>query len=187
MAYDDHNHLHIFCLYAVHTEGFATIGGKLELDESEADELRRQLAIDSRCLEFGPVAVVTPVVPFLSQVKEALRRRGQWFRGKRVEYYDDETFHGEIPPGDIPFKKQKRFSYQNEFRICVRTNTIDSAPLLIDIGDISHIAAKVASSRLNDLFELKLEPAPNPIAHEVDGGHDPGASPRKMMGSDPGS
>ena len=35
-------------------------------------------------------------------------------------------------------------------------------PISIAIGDISHICATVASSRLNDLPELKLEPAPSP-------------------------
>jgi hypothetical protein len=166
MSYSDYNNLHVLCLYAVHTTGFAKIDGKLELAESEAAELQRQVTIDDRCLKFGPFAVIIPAVPLLSQVKKALQRRGQWFEGKLVEYYDDETFHGEIAPKDIPFKKQKRFSYQNEFRICVQTKTSGSAPLLIDIGDINHIiCAKISSSRLSDLF--KVQRAPNAIAHEV--------------------
>jgi hypothetical protein len=135
MSYSDYNNLHVLCLYAVYTTGFAKIDGKLELAESEAAELQRQVTIDDRCLKFGPFAVIIPAVPLLSQVKKALQRRGQWFEGKLVEYYDDETFHGEIAPKDIPFKKQKRFSYQNEFRICVQTKTSGSDPLLIDIGD----------------------------------------------------
>jgi hypothetical protein len=103
VSYDYHDHFHIFCLYAVHTTGFATIGGKLELSESEAAELQRQVAIDDRCLKFGPFAVFIPATPFLAQVKEALQRRGQWFRWNLVEYYDDETFHGEFAPKPYPF------------------------------------------------------------------------------------
>ena len=158
ISYEYHEHFHIFCLYAVHATGFATVDGKFDLAESEAAELRRQLAIDERCFKFGPFAVITPAVPFLAQLKEALQRRGQWFRGRLVEYYDDETFHGQIPLADIPFKKQKRFSYEKEFRICVHTNTKGDDPLPIDIGDISHISAKVDSSRLKDLLQLKPEP-----------------------------
>jgi hypothetical protein len=167
MSYSDHDDLHIFCMYAVHTTGFATIGGKLELAESQAAELQRQVAIDDRCVEFGPFAVIIHAVPFLSQVKQALQRRGQWFRGKLVDYYDDETFHGELSPKDpkdIPFKKQKRFTWQREFRICVQTNTTGSAPLLIDIGNIAHICAKVPSSRVSEVFKLsKLQPAANQL------------------------
>ena len=147
MSYSDYNNLHVLCLYAVHTTGFAKIDGKLELAESEAAELQRQVTIDDRCLKFGPFAVINPAVPLLSQVKKALQRMGQWFEGKLVEYYDDETFHGEIAPKDIPFKKQKRFSYQNEFKICVQTKTSGNDPLLIANGDISHIiCAKVSST-----------------------------------------
>lgn len=164
MSYSDIDNFHIFCMYAVHTAGFATIGGKLELAESQAAELQRQVAIDERCVKFGPFAVIIHAVPFLSQVKQKLQRNGQWFRGNLVDYYDDETFHGEISPNDpsgIPFKKQNRFAWQKEFRICVQTNTTGSDPLLIDIGNISHICAKVPSSRVGELFKLsKLQPGP---------------------------
>jgi len=75
-----------------------------------------------------------------------------------VTYYDDETFHGEIPPKDIPFRKQKRFSYQHEFRLCIDAPTQQDTPITINIGDLSHICAKVEPSQLNSLFKLKLEP-----------------------------
>jgi hypothetical protein len=165
ISYNYHDHFHIYCLYAVHTTGFATIDGKLELTETEAAELQKQVAIDERCFKSRPFAVIVPAVRFLSQVSETLRGTGHRVRGKLVEYYDDETFHGEIVPDDIPFKKQKGFSYQKEFRICVQTNTIGNDPLLIDIGDISHIcSAKMPSARVSEVFKLfKLEPASNEI------------------------
>jgi hypothetical protein len=153
-SYVYHEHFHVFCLYAVHTTGFDTIAGKLHLAEDRAAELQRQLTIDERCLKFGPFAVFTPAVQFLSQLKEALQRRGQWSRGTLVEYYDEETYHGEFALKDIPFKKQKRFAYQKEFRICVDTNTLGDNPISIDIGDISHICVKIDSSQLNSQFKL---------------------------------
>lgn len=125
-----------------------------------------QFAIDSRCLEFGSHAVVVAVSPFLAQLKEVLQRNGQWFKADLVEYYDDQIFHGEIPPSDIPFRKQKRFSYQKEYRICVQTNTKGTNPISIEMGDISMFSARIDSARLNSLMELKLAPAPQGSAPE---------------------
>jgi hypothetical protein len=160
MAFEFHGYFHIFFLCTVYTTGFELVDGKLDIAENDVAELRRQLLIDERWFKFGPYAVVTPVPPFLAQLKEGLRRSGRWFNAGLVEYYNDETFHGEIAPKDIPFRKQKRFAYQKEFRICVHTGTKGNDPITIEIGDISHICVKVASSQLNDLLQLKLEAAP---------------------------
>jgi hypothetical protein len=165
ISYDHHDNFHIYCLYAVQTTGFGSIGGKLELTESEAAELQKQVAIDERCFKFWPFAVIVPADRFLSHVREPLQGTGHRVRGKLVEYYDDETFHGEITADEIPFKKQKRFSFQKEFRICVDTNTAGTDPLLIDIGEISHFSsAKMPSARVGEVFKLfKLKPASNEI------------------------
>lgn len=161
MAFDYHNYLHLFCLYAVHTVGFECVDGKLDYAPEDAQELQRQLNIDERCLKFGRFAVITPAVPFLDRLREALKRQGCKATAKLVEYYDDEVFHGEIPMADIPFKKQKRFSYQREFRLCVYPSIQKDAAITIDIGDISAICGKVEAARLHSLFEIKSEPAPD--------------------------
>jgi hypothetical protein len=158
VAYDHHNHLHLFCLYAVYTTGLKSKNGKFDVTEEEASQIDVQILIDERCLNFGPFAVITPAVPFLAALKTALQQRGQRFLGQLVDYYDDDTFHGEIPLNEIPFKKQKRFSYQREFRICLQTETQGDDPLIVNIGDIQTICAKVASSKLSSLFHLKREP-----------------------------
>jgi hypothetical protein len=142
----------------MHTVSLESMDKEADLAENEA-ALQTQLRIDERCFKFGPVAVVIQAVPFLAQLKEALRRMGKPARWALVQYYDDETFHGEIDPKDIPFRKQKRFSYQQEFRICIQTNTKGDDPITIDIGDISHICAKRDSSRLNE-FKVQLSLAP---------------------------
>ncbi len=118
--------------------------------------------IDECCFKMGPFAVVVQAVPFVAQLKEALRRHGQKARAALVRYYDDETFHGSIDPQDIPFRKQKRFEYQQEFRICIETNTEGDDPLVLDIGDLSPIAAKIETSQLNDQFKVQLSRAPAP-------------------------
>jgi hypothetical protein len=153
-----HNYLHIFCLYAVHSTGFECIDGKFHCEPTEFEELQRQLMIDERCIKFGKIAVITHAVAFLDQLKKVLRRDGYKARMKLMEYYDDEVFHGEIPVKEIPFRKQKRFRYQREFRLCVDTGTNRESAISIDIGDISHICAKVESDRLPGMFELKPDP-----------------------------
>ena len=163
---NDFDNFHIFCLYTVYTEKFVSTDGDTKfvgthgntnLTESDVAELRKQLVIDDRCLKFGRFAVIVRAVPFLERLKKALQHNGQWFRGKLVEYYDDETFHGEIEQREVPFKKQKRFSYQREFRICVRTNVEGDGPISIEAGDISDICGKTESSQLNGAFDLSLK------------------------------
>jgi len=158
MSFAHHDYIHVFCLYTVHTTGFRIDGlGKIDLCGNSADELQRQLRIDDRCQRFGKYAVVIQPVAFLKQVREALK--GRKFAYHLVQYYDDATFHGTIPPQEIPFRKQKRFSYQQEFRICVYPKIMHSSPITINIGIISNITGKMLSSQLNSQLVVKTEPA----------------------------
>lgn len=152
--YDD---LHVLCLYAVHTTGYDAVDGKFHIAENLVADFKKQFLIDERCLKFGPFAVITSAVPFLAQLKKALQHRKLQGLGRLVEYYDDEVFHGEIAQQDVPFKKQKQFNYQKEFRICVQTSTRGDDPITIDVGDISKICAKVVSSKINSIIEPQLE------------------------------
>jgi hypothetical protein len=154
MSYNHHEFLHLFCLYAVHSSGFECKGGKFHCEPENAKELQRQLNIDERCFQFGKFAVITPAVPFLNLLKAALKSQGYRGSAKLVEYYDEEVFHGEIPAEDIVFRKQKRFSYQREFRLCVDTGTQQDAAITINIGDISSICAKVEAATLPSIFKL---------------------------------
>jgi hypothetical protein len=158
MSFGHHNNLHLLCLYALDSTGFERLNEKTDYAPEDADKRRRQLRIDARCFKLGKFAVVFHAVPFLDQLREALKGQGYMARGKLVEYYDDEVFHGEIPMADIPFRKQKRFSYQREFRLCVEPRTQQNSAITINIGDISHISAKVDSCRLSGHFELRPEP-----------------------------
>ncbi len=161
MAYRHHDYLHILCLYALYTHGFAyEDGGNISCTAGQVDEVRRQLTIDERCFKFGKFAVITPAVPFLSQLRSALVEHGHKATGRLVEYYDDKTFHGEIPVQDAPFKTQQRFSYQREFRICIDPVIQQAGPLSINVGSLSHICAKVDSARLPHLYDVQFETAP---------------------------
>jgi len=160
MAYSHHDYLHILCLYAFYTDGAQYEDGKISCTAGQVDEVRRQLTIDERCFKFGKFAVITQPLPFLSQLREALKNQGYRATGKLVEYYDEETFHGQIPVKDAPFRKQKRFSYQREYRICVHPLIQHDSPLSINVGSLSHICVKVESSKLPHLYELKFGVAP---------------------------
>jgi hypothetical protein len=147
-------------LYAVHSTGVECIDGKFHCEPDEAKELQRQLKIDERCFKFGKFAVITSAVPFINRLEKALKSEGYKARKGLVKYYDEEVFHGEIPVNEIPFKKQKRFSYQREFRLCVDTGIKQDSAITINIGDISDICAKADAARLPGLLELKREPSP---------------------------
>jgi hypothetical protein len=155
VSYGKHDNLNILCLYAVHSTGFECENGKFHCSAEDVARLQRQFDVDQRCLKFGKFAVIVPAVPFLNQLRAALSMQGYSFIGKLVQYYDERTFHGTIPEKEIPFKKQRRFDYQREFRICVQPRILTAGPITISIGDISKISAKVESSQIPRLFQLK--------------------------------
>jgi len=149
IARGHHDHLHVLCMYAIYTSGFTSKAGELECDESQTPELMRQLDIDSRCLKFGSFAVIVNAAPFLNQVKHQFLAQGYRARGRLVEYYDDNSFHGEFPDNEVPFMKQVRFKYQNEFRLAVTPRIASLTPITINIGSIRGLSAKLESSRLS--------------------------------------
>jgi hypothetical protein len=162
MSFNYHDSLNILSLYTIYVSGFEYKDDKFECEEEGAAELRRQLAIDPRCFSLGKFAVVTQAALFIKQLREAMRTQGYKVAGRLVEYYDDETFHGEVPVPEIPFRKQKRFSYQKEYRVCVNSGGAQAKPTRLKIGDISAFSAKMESSRIPTILELKLEQAPDP-------------------------
>ena len=148
------NNLHIFCMYAVHTDGFDLTDGKINYSIEDAEKLKNQLKIDERCFNFGSYAVVVPAVPFIEMVKRSLEAAKWPSKLKLVNYIDSATYHGSIKNEDSPFTKLDKFSYQNEYRICINTGTSGDDPLNINIGDIQDISAIARSIQLNDLFKI---------------------------------
>ena len=131
VSMDYHNHLHIFCMYALYEDGFKTEDGVTEYP------------IDRRCFEFGEYAVMTQALPFINQVHKYCMDNNIEMDGNSVEYYDEKTFHGEIPLKEIPFRKQKRFEYQSEFRFCFNTKTKGDNPITLDIGSIGAFSSRI--------------------------------------------
>jgi hypothetical protein len=160
-SFDFHNHLHLFCMYALTLTGFPLIDGRIDLASDEEYAVRKQFEIDPRCFEFGPYAVIVPGAQFRDKVLNAAR--GRYAPSARsVRYYDERLFHGAFKSDEIPFTKQLRFKHQQEFRFCINTGTTGTSPLLLNIGDISHMSCKIKSSELNRFLQshLRFEPAP---------------------------
>jgi hypothetical protein len=143
MSFDYHNHLHVLCLYTIVIDSIDVNTPDFDIGNAEG-RLRNQLKVDERCFAFGKFAVVIQAAKFRTYLKEFLEREGIICRGNIVQYYDEETFHGEIAPRDVPFRKQKKFAYQHEYRFTVHTNTQGDDPLMLNIGDIENFAQRLS-------------------------------------------
>ncbi len=156
MSFDAYDHLHIYCMSAIVVPEKAMAQPNFETNEIEAEEIRKALTFDERCLKFGEHAVIVDTRAFIGQISKALGRHFR-LRTGLVEYYDEELFHGSFRRDEIALRKQKRFKYQREFRICIDTGTLDNEPITLNIGRIE-ASMKVRSEELNNLFQLRTEP-----------------------------
>jgi hypothetical protein len=150
-SYDD---LNILCMTAIHTGEFACEDGLISLAEEDEDQLHAQLQIDARCLKMGSFAVVMRAGDFVLRAKNAIEAFGYAYNSTLVDYFDPATFHGRFLLAEMPFRKRDTFSYQNEYRICVDTYTKGDNAVVIDIGDISDLAAKMPAVTVNAAFRM---------------------------------
>jgi hypothetical protein len=131
-------------------------------DEIQA-KLQAALQIDTRCLDFGPHAVVVPAEKFLPHLRQSLERCDHWYMADMVEYYDESTFHGEFAAEDVPFRKQSSFAYQKEYRVCLETPTAGNGAVTFEIGDMSSFAIKVRSADINASLKVTLKEPSSPL------------------------
>ncbi len=141
-AYTNADYLNIFCIYAIYTGEALSNATTIEGKQMLAQELKRKLSIDDRCLKFGAFAVVVPANQFLTQMRQQLRTQSYIFEDKLVDYYDDKSFSGEFSDSDVPFKKQIRFAYQSEYRIVVKPRVLANDPITISIGSIENYVSQ---------------------------------------------
>jgi hypothetical protein len=145
--------MHLFCIYALSLPYPAFLQG--DHDEIQAKLQAAASQIDSRCLDFGPYAVIVWPDQFCEKLSQALQQCNYWRKVGMVEYYDEKAFHGDFAQEDVPFRKQSRFAYQKEFRVCLQTPAGDE-PLTFEIGDMSAFATKVRSADINASFKVTL-------------------------------
>jgi hypothetical protein len=157
MSLGETDDLYILCMYAYYTqEPLPTDNPRDVYGEDRLTELAAALQIDPRCLRFGSHAVVVPVCPFMERLKTAAVNQGLRVRADHVRYYDDEVLNGQFHRKDVPFRKQKRFDYQSEYRICVRTLDRSPGPRTFNIGSLRGVGTHMPSEYL--LNALKLSP-----------------------------
>lgn len=140
------DHLHVFCMHAVHT-------GRLDMatvSNENIEELREQLIIPDECRRLGEHAVVVNDVPEFVRRMEAAAgvNRYRMSRGL-VRYYDPGSFHGRFRDVESIFHKQDRHGHRREFRFVIDNGLADDAPLILEIGDISDISQRFAFAELN--------------------------------------
>jgi hypothetical protein len=147
LGFHDHNFLYVYCMYCVYSQWF---------DGIQLSDMEKEIEIDRRCLKFGPYAVIVPVRPFVDRLKKAKENQALRLASGLVEYYDEAIFNGEFSKDDAPFRKQKIFSYQREYRICLETLTRDDVPRTVNIGSLSDIAHRIPSELLPGSIKLGL-------------------------------
>ena len=140
------NHLHVFCLHAVHS-------GSLDManvSNENIEELRKQFIIPDECRALGKHAVVINDVPeFVRRMEAAAQANSYRMARGLVRYYDPESFHGNFRDVESIFHKQDRHSYQREFRFVVDSGFVSDSPLILEIGDLSDITRRFDSAELN--------------------------------------
>lgn len=140
------NHLNVFCVHACHS-------GDLDLSSLSNDNieaLRRELAIDDRCLSLGNHAVVVKDVhEFIKRVESHARAKGYPIARRLIKYYDPDAFHGNFRDIESVFWKQDSYSFQREFRFVINSGSLGEDPLVMNIGDLSDITLRLESSELN--------------------------------------
>ena len=133
------DHLHIFCLHAVHSGSpdMATVSNE------NIEEFRMQFLIPDECRHLGEHAVVVNNVPeFIRRMEAAAAVNNYRVARGLVRYYDPESFHGNFRDVESIFRKQERYSYQKEFRFVIDNGLVSTAPLILEIGDISDITRR---------------------------------------------
>jgi hypothetical protein len=149
-----YSEMHLFCLTTLSIPDPSLLQGNH--DEVQA-KLQAAIHLDERCLNFGPHAVIVSAEKLLPHLRQSLGRCNHWSNAGMVDYYDEATFHGEFALEDVPFRKQSRFAYQKEFRVCLQTPTAGDDPLALEIGDMSAFAIKVRSVDVNASVKVKLK------------------------------
>jgi hypothetical protein len=149
--------LYIYCMYAYHIQEPLPGDDPEEIyGDDRLAELEAALHIDPRCLRFGPHAVVIPYGAFMERFKNTAIDQALSVRADLVRYYDNEILNGQFQLKDVPFRKQKRFDYQREYRISIRTLDRSPLPRTFNFGSLRGLGGYVPSEQVLKAFKLSL-------------------------------
>jgi len=92
----------------------------------------------------------------MERLKKAVIEQALSARADLVRYYDNEILNGQFQLKDVPFRKQKRFDYQREYRISIGTLDRSPLPRTFSIGSLRGLGSYVPSERILKAFKLSL-------------------------------
>lgn len=148
------NYLHVFCLYAGHTNDFG------DFSPDNFDNAVRHLQISDDYNKFGPHSiVVTDGKEFIRRVTQAAKDKGYRIAKGLVQYYDPDTVQdgfGDIYSIRPVFMKRNKFSYQREYRFVIDTHEIGDKHICLDVGDISDITMWCDIDVINRTLSFRL-------------------------------
>ncbi|MCB8769400.1 hypothetical protein [Acinetobacter soli] len=141
-----YNNLKICCFYSP----------KINKDDLDNSVLESRIT-DEMKNDFGEhVVLIYKFNEFIQRIKSLIKHDDiLGIQFKKVNYYAPD-FHGDFARESIPFNKQKRFEFQKESRLVVKTKSHNDKPLILDIGDIRDLAVVFKVEDFNRLdFKIK--------------------------------
>lgn len=155
-----HDRMNVFCMYAVTVpdfeESYETEEERLCAVKKINSMLKLHTTLSEEMLSLGEHAVVIHnVKEFIEKVGAAAKLQGYSTRGRLVDYFDSEIFHGSFEEIESPFKKRSIYSYQNEYRFVFKSSKPEGAKTL-HIGPLDGIAVKLKTNEINSKIEIKL-------------------------------
>ena len=140
------NHIHIYCLHAIHSGNF----NLEEITDENISEFTSELKVPNACLALGEYAVLIQNVPdFVQRLKSVVHAKKYGFARGLVRYYDPDSFHGQFDDMESIFWKQDKFSDHREYRFAIESGLTSDSPLILDIGNIKDIASMLKATELN--------------------------------------
>lgn len=148
------NHLlnhNVFCIYSLNSGGHDTVCAKT------LSSFRQTLELHNSCYGLGLYCVVIlNVAEFVERCRTALDNLDIDYTMDLVEYYDENSLHGNFPPEKLGFQKRSLFAHQREWRIKINMNTVSPSPYVLEVGDLSDIAKLMKTSDFNEQLEITL-------------------------------
>jgi hypothetical protein len=124
----------IYCIYVVKTE--------------EVLKSTEPYKIHNDNKQFGShILLIYDVQRFWDLLTGELNIKGYKFEHGLIEYYDGESYNGEL----TPFHKRKEYSYQSELRFLISNPT--SEPLIIKLGSLKGVSQVI---EMKDLSEIEV-------------------------------
>lgn len=133
----------VFCMYAVNRKANDVFNNR--------EEFLQSLKIYESCFGLGSYcAVILNTPEFISRFRKGLHSRGIPFQHGLVEYFDETSYHGNLPAHELGFHKRRSFAHQSEYRFLLEPFHGIPGPLLIDLGNLEDIVILMTPKEFNE-------------------------------------